>query len=567
MEAKIRVLRIMAFNLISERWIPVRRKSGRNDCIRPADLTTNFSDDPIVALNFPRPDWNGAVTEWLIGLTFLALRPENDDKWADRFRDPPLPEALSAAFSPFIFAFDLDGPTVRAFQDFEHLAGSNTKPISGLLMDAPGEETLKNNGDLFNKRGGADALGLPFAAAALITLQTYAPAGGRGNRTSMRGGGPLTTLVAPRRRNAAGEDVQTLWDRVWSNTPPADFDPAAPGSLTPPGSSEWAKVFPWLASTKVSANDHSVTPEDATQAQVFFACPRRIRLVITKTDGICALSGEVGDVASGLLTRNYGANYMGWTHPLSPYRQDRESGFLLPLHPHAGATNYGDFSAWLGLEDEPALVLRLWAERRKTVRNLIGPDGVEAFGFDMADMKARQWLEARLPWAPVYGATGQNLRVLLRGIIAASDEAARALRFAVKVAIYGQRKEEGGYKLPDTLPKDALPEPAEQLWQRTEVYFHDMVFRLVSALDDGGGPGTLQLKEEWLVLLRREALRLFRKAVDLDGLTDSNPHRLLSAQEELSKGMSAYGAAAKALQLSPPPLPPAQKRSQSDGEK
>jgi CRISPR system Cascade subunit CasA len=540
----------VVFNLIKESWLPVRRLSGARERIAPAYLTIDFVDNPVVALDFPRPDWNAAVTEWLIGLTFLAMRPEDDGQWAESFRQPPRPEVLSAAFAPFAFAFDLDGDTVRAFQDFDPLSDAEPKPLSGLLMDAPGENTLKNNADLFVKRGGADTLALPFAAAALITLQTYAPSGGAGHRTSLRGGGPLTTLVSPRRPDGEGGGRQTLWDRVWANVPAADFDLSAPDSRTAATSPGWAKVFPWLAPTRTSLNDRKVTPEDVAPAQAFFACPRRIRLLFSGADAVCDLTGAAGPVATGFVTVNYGANYLGWTHPLSPYREDKKSG-KLPLHPHAGASDYGDAAAWWGLEDEAALVLRLWENRRKTVRGLIGAEGVEAFGFDMDNMKARQWLEMRLPWVPVYGVAGRDLRELLRQIIKASDEAARSLRYSVKLALYGQRQKAGGYKLPDTLPRDALPEPAEQLWLQTDAQFRKQVDQLVDALDSGGGPETSLMKTDWLRLLQRTGFSLFDEAVDMDGLTDANPHRLLSARVGLAKGLSNYGPSAKALQISP----------------
>ena len=48
----------MAFNLIHEAWLPVRRASGERLWIRAADITSNLDGDPIVVLDFPRPDWN-----------------------------------------------------------------------------------------------------------------------------------------------------------------------------------------------------------------------------------------------------------------------------------------------------------------------------------------------------------------------------------------------------------------------------------------------------------------------------------------------------------------------------
>ena len=81
-------------------------------------------------------------------------------------------------------------------QDFEAL-DCEPWPVSRLLIEAPGENTEKENKDLFQKRGQTPSLGLPAAAMALFTLQIYASSGGDGHRTSLRGGGPLTTRRFP----------------------------------------------------------------------------------------------------------------------------------------------------------------------------------------------------------------------------------------------------------------------------------------------------------------------------------------------------------------------------------
>ena len=214
----------MVFNLITTPWLEVRRASGTREVIRPCEMTEGFDTDPILALDFPRPDWNGALTEFLIGLTFLGLAPDDAEDWAELYRAPPSAAALENAFAAIARAFDLDGDGPRAFQDLDPLDSAEPKPLSGLLIEAPGENTSKNNADLFNKRGGAGSLCLPYVAAALVTLQTYAPAGGAGHRTSMRGGGPLTTLLTPVRKSAS---ACTLWDRIWANVPYAGPEPAS----------------------------------------------------------------------------------------------------------------------------------------------------------------------------------------------------------------------------------------------------------------------------------------------------------------------------------------------------
>ncbi len=535
----------MAFNLITEAWLPARRSSGERVWIRPGELTDGFSDAPLLGLDFPRPDWNAAVSEWLVGLFFTALAPDGHGDWARRFINPPPPEVLSAALTSLAFAFDLDGDGPRAFQDFS-LAEVEAKPLNGLFIEAPGENTVKNNADLFVKRDGGAALCLAYAAAALITLQTYAPAGGVGHRTSMRGGGPLTTLVAPRRKIGSGMEVTTLWDRIWANTPDRDWDRSDPAPDDPPTHTDWPLVFPWLAPTITSPNGEVVAPDLATPRQAFFACPRRLRLVFQPALGrACSLGGPVGDtLAVGYHTQNYGMNYLGWIHPLSPYRQDKKSG-PLPVHPHAGASDYGDWLAWWGFDGEAAGVVKQWEDRRPGLGAALVNDGIEAFGFDMDNAKARQWLETRLPWVAVYGPEARTLKIAIKQLIDASDKAAQILRYAIKLALWGQRDRDGKiYRLPDPLPPNAASMDVEQLWSDTEDAFRHRLNELIKH------PEThLEIRTGWLKILYAQALRQFDHTVDLDGLTDAEPRRLLYARDRLSRAFAPWGDVAKALDI------------------
>ncbi|MDE9520027.1 type I-E CRISPR-associated protein Cse1/CasA, partial [Xenorhabdus bovienii] len=83
--------------------------------------------------------------------------------------------------------------------------------ISGLLIEAPGANTLKLNTDHFIKRGQCEVVSPEMAAIALFTLQINAPAGGVGHRVGLRGGGPLTILVQPQTLDTP------LWHKLWLN--------------------------------------------------------------------------------------------------------------------------------------------------------------------------------------------------------------------------------------------------------------------------------------------------------------------------------------------------------------
>ena len=96
----------MSLNLITDRWIPVRRKDGTRKVIAPWQMADPALDFP----DWPRPDLNIACLELLIGLVFMADPPANAEEWETR--QTPDPERLRAQLAPFAPAFKLlgDGP-------------------------------------------------------------------------------------------------------------------------------------------------------------------------------------------------------------------------------------------------------------------------------------------------------------------------------------------------------------------------------------------------------------------------------------------------------------------------
>src|SRR5690606_13936476 len=117
---------------------------------------------------------------------------------------------LRESFSRLAPAFNLTGEGPLFLQDLEPLDGTANSPDM-LFIDSAGGNTVRNNADLMVRRERYADLDLPLAAMALHTLQGHAPAGGAGNRTSMRCGGPMVTLVDP--------GTGPLWDLVWANVP------------------------------------------------------------------------------------------------------------------------------------------------------------------------------------------------------------------------------------------------------------------------------------------------------------------------------------------------------------
>ncbi len=108
------------------------------------------------------------------------------------------------------------------------------------MLDEPPDD----NRDLFTKRGTLLTLGAPFAAAALITLQTYAPGGGRGHMANPRKKGPMSLLAATHRLGG-GRQVTTLWDLLWPNVMELTHAWSGHRDLSSVLADVGTKAFPW----------------------------------------------------------------------------------------------------------------------------------------------------------------------------------------------------------------------------------------------------------------------------------------------------------------------------------
>ncbi|HJW55382.1 MAG TPA: type I-E CRISPR-associated protein Cse1/CasA, partial [Burkholderiaceae bacterium] len=299
-------------NLLHDEWLTVRRRDGSIARISPAGISPECNN-PAIELIAPRPDFRGAQYQFLIGLLQTACGPDERDEWHDQWDAGPSVMELTASFERYANAFQLntDGPAFM--QDF-NLPDGETKPIAALLIDAPGGKTINDNLDHFIKRDTVGAICPVCAATALFTLQINAPSGGVGHRVSLRGGGPLTTLVLPR------DEQATLWHKLWLNVLPKselNVDALAMGN------DHDSAILPWLATTRVSdIKGSDTTPGQVHPLQAYWSMPRRIRLDFTNVHaGKCEICGADSDqLISQYRAKNYGINYTGaWLHPLTPY--------------------------------------------------------------------------------------------------------------------------------------------------------------------------------------------------------------------------------------------------------
>ncbi|MDO5647525.1 type I-E CRISPR-associated protein Cse1/CasA [Paracoccus sp. (in: a-proteobacteria)] len=485
----------MNINLITDPWIPVITTDGPR-VIAPWQM----ADASVMWVDWPRADLNIACLELLIGLVFLADPPRDLDDWFDR-ADPD-PDRLRDRLAGFAPAFDLLGDGPRFMQDLQVLQG-DPNPPDMLFIDSAGAQTAKNNADLLVHRGRYPALSLPLAAMAIYAFQDFAPSGGAGNRTSMRGGGPMVTLVAP--ENAG------LWQTVWANTPygqPAGMD-----------------ALPWMRPCVESTNDRKVWPEQTHPVEAFFGMPRRLRLV-----------GD--DAVTGVIQRPYGTNYAGWVHPLSPYYRVKEGAELLPAHPRAGLFGYRNWLGVVAASSRPdlrqrAAVLAEWHDR-----GMGAPARVIVAGWAMDNMKPRDFI---LSTPPLVHLDATSAR-LMEGMVDAADQYGLALRQALA---------------PVLAEGEAREAVREAFFAQTQAAFEA---RLADLPNPDAATG-------WLGDMRNVALTLFdtRAIPGLADRDTRVQQAIVQARRNLTAAFNGYGSYGKkafgAMEL---PLPETKSKQKRD---
>lgn len=482
----------MGMNLILDPWIPVRCRDGTGRRIAPWEVTATIDTNPVVSVASPRADFDGALVQFLVGVLQTGAPPEDTRAWRTWLRTPPTPDMLRSALAPLAPMFVLDGDGPRFMQE-QHLLADEPNGIDALLIDAPGDQTLKTNKDLFVKRARIQGLCPACCASALFTLQTNSPSGGKGHRTSLRGGGPITTLVV-------GDD---LWRTVWMNVlTRGDFEVLGNPDRTRP-----EDRFPWMGPTRTSEKGEETTPDHAHASQVFWATPRRIRLDTEQTStGNCDICGAMAPLVRRYFSRPYGFNYKGaWVHPLSPHLINKDTT-RLPRHMQPGGIGYRH---WLGLvlgdterNHEPARVVQATRDRQRRA----GTPRLWAFGYDVDNMKARGWYEGTMPLFLVDAPLLETFEARVGGLVRVADSMCHTTTTALKRALFGSvkvgAKGKVEWDLPRSLKTDADFFLAVQahFWSMTEGAFYTTIQGIHQAVESGQSSDPWC--EAWLATLR-----------------------------------------------------------------
>lgn len=503
----------MTYDLRHAAWLPLRRRSGTIEWRSIASIVNDMNGDPFVSVASPRADFDGAVTEFLIGLLTAAFMVPDEPEWRLLWQKPPTETELQTTLDALPPAFDLDGDGPRFLQDFspEDLQNEAVEPIQEVLLNA------KNSG-LFIKPDTVKTMSRPAAAMALITLQAYSTAGGRGYRTSVRGGGPLTTIVDPRRHD---QPEAALWRLLWANVETVQ-------QLAQRGGADdvtiAAKVvFPWLARTRVSdPKGTNTTPSDANALQAYFGMPRRVRIEFADTGGKCDVTGQSDErLATGFRGKSYGVNYEGWRHPLSPYYAGKQPNELLPVHGQPGGVGWRDWISLLHASDAapgkaPALTIAHFGANRAE-RLGLSLYAIRAFGYDASNAKIRAWISSTLPaFAPSDPDRLAALMGTVQALVSATDSAAFVLQSAVADAFHAREA-----------PGD-LSYVKAAAWRATEDWFYPAIDRLVGAADIEAA--SRELKAGYKSVLGERVLRLFDEIAPSDATNPDLLRRVIRAR-------------------------------------
>lgn len=519
----------MIFNLIHDAWIPVRRQDETRAIIAPWQITEDRDHNPIIALDAARADFNGALIQFLIGLVQTVIPPKDDRAWRAGVTNPPEMNVLKQGFEVVAFAFDLDGDGPRFMQEVD-LQDGKRHPASYLLIDAPTEKPQEENTDHFVKRelflrsGATAGLCLACASVALYTLQLFAPQGGAGKFTGLRGGGPMTTLIAG----------GSLWETVWLNVL-VQADIQALGNVRRGFKTFDERIFPWLNPNSLieEKSGKGVYLVDVHPAHMYWPMPRRILLEFQKAASDCILCGERTPVQiTHYRDTTSGIHYKPpWRHPLSPHYLSSSDQMLLPrLGSSVDDVSYRHWLGWVVADTadgaEPARVVQKFIHRRQSSRFheiLSRGPRLWAFGYKMAKMNARAWYESSMPLVLVDESLRPAYESIVERLVRTAIVVGDNVRYCIKQAMFRDPKRvRGDFSVIDV-----------RFWQTTESAFYSLLEQCREQLSTGGD--LTPLKMEWVKTLARAGERIFDDLSQNKQLEVAEPKRIAKAYQGMRR--------------------------------
>lgn len=283
-------------DLLTSAWIPVRAGDGVGQFHR---LTYEelLCGEGHWAISLPRDDLELGGIQLLTCITQIIFLPADDAELRALIAKPLDPEHFAERIAPFREWFDLDHPT-QPFMQTRGVASKEETPIQKLLIGLP----EGNNHAFFNEVGEVKRLGPAVAAIALFNQAMNCPSFGGGFKGGLRGGAPVTTLVAGRDfRETVWRNVLTL-PRVRERLPNYR-----------PGSAD--DVPTWIRPIRDKETIHAAL--DIKLARGLFWQPAHVELVKAEQEAPCdVLDGAPGAVYSGFRKEKFNFAVEGvWPHP------------------------------------------------------------------------------------------------------------------------------------------------------------------------------------------------------------------------------------------------------------
>ncbi|MEW6095571.1 MAG: type I-E CRISPR-associated protein Cse1/CasA [bacterium] len=312
-------------NLLKDPWIPVRDGADFHQITYKELLC---SEQPEYQVALPRDDLELACIQMLASLTQVIFMPADKKELRTRIKIPLTEQEYEAKVTKYEDWFDLAHPK-WPFMQIKGVIGEWTS-IQKLMIGMP-EITSKSPSAhaFFNEPTEIRSVCSGITAIALFNQASNSPSFGRGFKGSLRGAGPISTMVMS----------TNLRKTVWENVLHEDSVRA---------------LIPWYDKTKENDKPVWVVPIPKGDVQAhsigllrgLFWQPAHIELVKADEPMSCDLvGGAVQECYEGFRKKRYNYDLKGtWPHPYSP-RQFESDGSIKYL------AFKGDDPAWTQMSE------------------------------------------------------------------------------------------------------------------------------------------------------------------------------------------------------------------------
>jgi len=319
-------------NLIKDPWIWVIRKDGTRHKIAPIQMNAQYKTNPVLRVDFARPDFSAMATQFLVALMQTYFAPLEENAWQKNLRYPPTSKDMLDKIDHSKFHMDGDG--YRFMQDMNPEDLVNTYRINSLFFESPGESTIKEGKDFFQSEDAISTVCPSCAAVALYSKQVNATPNGSGWNTAIRSGiqAPITTLIMGK----------TLWETVYYNV----LNVSRMDSL------DNKPTFSWLEKTVISEtiNDEKkvVSLKEKSFCYPLWEMPCRYHLIFEETDDACDICGDHSTkMVKSMKGKNKGNKYVDPRHTLSPYLKNDKGIMYRRAYSEFSNTDYPSFVDYL----------------------------------------------------------------------------------------------------------------------------------------------------------------------------------------------------------------------------